>query len=217
MHITVEKKVVNVYPDLKIFSFIIEDYTPESILYSNEIDLNLPEHISNIPIIKQWREIYRNMGLKPTKYYSSIEALLKRYKKGNWQTGNQFIDLYNSFSIQYMTPMGAYNLENLENLTFRFARIDDSYNPLHSNLNFEINNSLIVYAQSNKVACWAINHRDSEDFCVNNQTSKILIVAEGITSEQSILAEEAINSFHNFCKSKKYRVSNIFTHILSED
>jgi len=217
MHIAVEKKVIDIYPDLKIFSFIIEDYTLESISYNNEIDLDLPEHISNIPIIKQWREVYRNMGLKPTKYYSSIEALLKRYKNGNWQTGNHFIDLYNSFSIQYMTPMGAYNLENLENLTFRFARIDDSYNPLHSNSNFEINNSLIVYAESNKVACWAINHRDSEDFCVNNQTSKILIVAEGITSEQSILAEKAITNFYNFCKSKKHKVSKIFMHTIFED
>lgn len=216
MHISVEKKIVDIYPSLKIFSFIIEDYIPGSIVDDNYISLNIPENISSIPVVKQWREIYRDMGLKPTKYYSSVESLLKRYKKGNWQTGNQFIDLYNRFSIQHMAPMGAYDFDKIKELTFRLVRMDDSYIPLHSSSNFEHTDSLIVYAQSNKIACWAINHRDSAEFCVTEQTSKILVVTEGITSEQAILAEEAITNFHNFYKSRKHQVSKIFTHTISK-
>lgn len=216
MHVLVEKNIIDTYPDLKIFSFIVELNTQEKIQIDNiDSNLILPDSISNIPVISQWRGIYRHMGIKPTKYYSSIEALLKRYKKGNWRTGNHFIDLYNNFSIHSMAPMGAYDCDKLQELKLRFARKNDIYHPLHSTSDFEIDDSKIVYAQFNKIACWAINHRDSEEFCVTSQTSKVLIVSEGFTIEQAKLAEQAITNFHNFYESRKYKISKIFTHIVA--
>src|SRR3982750_3018690 len=48
------------------------------------------------PAVAPWREAYLAFGVKPNKYRSSIENLLRSARTGNVRSINPLVDLYNS-------------------------------------------------------------------------------------------------------------------------
>ena len=55
--------------------------------------------------IKPWREAYSKFGAKPSKYNSSIEALLRRVSQGDKLPQiNPVVDLYNALSLKHLLP-----------------------------------------------------------------------------------------------------------------
>jgi DNA/RNA-binding domain of Phe-tRNA-synthetase-like protein len=60
------------------------------------------------PNIAAWREAYRAFGAKPSEYPSSIEALVKRVRRGDEVPYiNTLAAICNSVSLRYLVPVGA--------------------------------------------------------------------------------------------------------------
>ena len=99
--------------------------------------------------VASWREAYGKLGVKPSKYPSSIEALLRRAKKGEMaETGIPVVDLYNSVSVVHRAPLGAYDAKKLdvEPIALRLAcQESDHFEPLGGRPDgFPLNPGLVV-------------------------------------------------------------------------
>ncbi len=70
--------------------------------------------VSEHPNILSWREAFRQAGIKPSEYPSSIEALLKRVARGDALPDiSPAVNLSNAVALQYILPMGGHDLDHL--------------------------------------------------------------------------------------------------------
>src|SRR5512135_2937304 len=64
------------------------------------------------PNIAAWREAYRAFGAKPTEFPSSIEALVKRVRRGDALPYiNTLAAIGNSVSLRYLVPIGGHAID----------------------------------------------------------------------------------------------------------
>ena len=160
--------------------------------------ISTTEPITQLEEISVWRTAYGSMSVKPSKFHSSIEALLRRFKKGDdISTGLPVVELYNMVSILHGSPMGAYDLCKLPNgtLDLRLASPDtDSFEPLGGSADsFPLNEDLVVYASGKDVLCWGINTRDSIKSCVDENSTSIIFMSESPNEQTSHLPTAALD------------------------
>jgi len=94
------------------------------------------EVVSAHPNIAAWREAYRAFGAKPTEYPSSIEALVKRVRRGDDVPYiNTLAAICHSVSLRYLVPIGGHAIDSLATdgtLGLSFAQGDEDFVPLGS-------------------------------------------------------------------------------------
>ncbi len=143
-----------------------------------------PEQVVDDPQISGWREAYGLIGVKPSKFRSSIEALLRRAaKKGELAIPVPAVNLYNACSIMAKAPMGAYDVDRLgaqNQINLRKADMaHDRFDPLGGEATaFPLNLSLVVYAAGSDVLCWGFNSRDSKLTCLTEESDSALFFSE---------------------------------------
>jgi lysyl-tRNA synthetase class 2 len=97
-------------------------------------DLEAP---SSQPNIAAWREAYRAFGAKPSEYPSSIEALVKRVRRGDDVPYiNTLAAICNSASLRYLVPIGGHAIDVMQadgELRLGFARGDEEFTPFGNN------------------------------------------------------------------------------------
>lgn len=158
--------------------------------------------ITMMPELAVWRTAYQNLGVKPSKFPSSIEALLRRAKKGEHASiGIPAVDLYNTVSVVHRVPMGAYDMAKLgdDPIELRYASPeDDVFSPLGGRTGgFPLNPKLAVYAQGNEILCWGFNTRDSAKTAVDDASRAVLFLSESVSSdfrERSVTALEELSN-----------------------
>ena len=70
------------------------------------------EPLAAHPNIAAWREAYRAFGAKPSEYPSSIEALVKRVRRGaEVPYINTLAAICNSVSLRYLVPIGGHAID----------------------------------------------------------------------------------------------------------
>jgi DNA/RNA-binding domain of Phe-tRNA-synthetase-like protein len=65
------------------------------------------------PAIAPWRQAYAAFGVKPSKFRSSIESLLRSAVAGRIRPINPLVDCYNTISLRHMLPCGGEDLAAL--------------------------------------------------------------------------------------------------------
>ena len=138
MIFSVEEKLFRLFPALKIGVLVCEienqrygEDRLEAIL--EEIRANFRyEKPQDHPHIKVWREAFNKLGISASKYYSSIESLLRRVLKGGpFPRINPVVDLYNAVSLKYLVPMGGHATPPLEgDISLCFAEGGESFVPM---------------------------------------------------------------------------------------
>ncbi len=138
------------------------------------------ETVTSHPDVRRWREVYSAMGVKPSKYRSSIEALLRRVFKGDLWEVSPAVDCYDCVSALNLLPMGAHDIEKLRGaLVLRYARAGEKFYPLGAgDSTVECSEGQIVYADRKKICCWLWNHRDARDACVDGKTKEALFIVD---------------------------------------
>ena len=157
--------------------------------------------VTQFPEIKAWREAYGTMGVKPSKFHSSVEQLIRRAAKNSLSsTGIPVVDLYNQISILCKAPMGAYDTDRLKNrpIFLRLAKPEaDKFDPIGGNPEkFPLTETIAVYAQDEDILCWALNHRDAITSCLESSSHHALFVSEGVSEETQQNAQSAIQMLH---------------------
>jgi DNA/RNA-binding domain of Phe-tRNA-synthetase-like protein len=151
------------------------------------------------PVLSAWRQAYGHLGVKPSKYRSSIEALMRRAVKGApLATGIAAVDLYNACSLAACAPLGAYDAFRLptRSLALRFARpAEDRFDPLGAEASaFPLSDRLAVYASGRDVLCWGFNVRDSKVSALSPVTEDAVFFSEAVATDQRALSQRALSS-----------------------
>ncbi len=123
MDFRVDERFFGLFPDLAVAYLVVEgniskpkkdttsllEEAKSSIM---ERDIKKPQ---KLPEIAAWREGFRKVGISPSKFYSSVEALVRRCIKGNIPGPiHPFVDLYNAFSIMNLVPVGGHDMDRVE-------------------------------------------------------------------------------------------------------
>lgn len=191
MNFSVDKKLFALFPSLKIGVLICEiDNTKygedalEAVL--EDIRTHFPyEKPQDHPHIRVWREAFGKLGISASKYYSSIESLLRRALKGGpFPRINPIVDLYNAISLKYLVPMGGHAIPPLEgNIALCFAEGGEPFVPMDSGEMEVADKGEVIYKDEKEVLTrrwvWRQCHKDK----VTADTKSIFIpidVMEGL-------------------------------------
>ncbi len=72
------------------------------------------DDIVSDPRINAWREAFRSLGIKPSEYRSSIEAMSRRVLRGNELPAiNALVDIGNIISLRHLIPTGGHALDDV--------------------------------------------------------------------------------------------------------
>lgn len=139
---------------------------------------DLPTH----PRIQPFREAYRSLGVKPSDYHPSIEALLRRVvKKNPLPSINRIVDLGNLVSIQNLLPVGAHAIDVLsQDIELRFAQGKELFEPSGSD---HVEHPLpgeIIFVEGEIVMTRRWTWRQGKHTLVHPETKAVEINVDGL-------------------------------------
>jgi DNA/RNA-binding domain of Phe-tRNA-synthetase-like protein len=104
-----------------------------------------PANISELEGVREWRAAFKKLGIDPSRYRPSSEALLRRLLQGNpffWI--NSAVDVNNFLSVHYALPYGIYDADKLAApITCRLGGENDAYEGLNGR-EVQMNGKLLV-------------------------------------------------------------------------
>jgi len=116
---SVDEAVWELRPDYRVGLLVVDglepgesDATSEAMLQEAEASARAAlasGAVTDIPHVAAWREAYQAFGAKPSKYRSSVEALLRR-AEGGLPRVNRLTDVYNAVSVKHQIPLGGEDL-----------------------------------------------------------------------------------------------------------
>lgn len=154
MEVTIHPDLYEEIPNFKIgiiyYQDIIIEHSPQMLkgrlqLFQESLFFDLEEsNINDIPEIKEWRQIFKQLGKDPNRYRHAAEALYRRVKKQNYlQSTNSAADINNFFSLKYRIPMGIYDRSKIVgNVVIRKGLPGEVYEGLNGREN-QLENLLI--------------------------------------------------------------------------
>lgn len=111
------------------------------------------QEIADHPHIRNWRDAFRSLGIKPAEFRSSIEAMVRRVAKGNQLPSiNALVDIGNIISLRYLIPAGGHALDHVKTgITLRPASGDEVFVPLASDKPGHPEPGEIIFAEGSAV------------------------------------------------------------------
>ena len=88
--------------------------------------------LNELPRLTAWREAFKQVGIKPTKYRPSIDGLFRRVMQGHdLPSISTLVDIGNIFSLRHRLPVGGHAMDDLKTgMTLREAQGDEVFVPL---------------------------------------------------------------------------------------
>ena len=163
MQISIEKEVLDAYPNAAIGYLVAMVSVQKSEPFVEGLKSGLEQHLKNQgldatqftvhPSISVWREIYENdFHVKAKTYRSSLEALVRRVVTGKaiWNICN-VVDLYNCCSVMSLLPMGGYDLDKISgDIRIRYAKEGEVFLGLERKKLQETHPDHVVYSGRSK-------------------------------------------------------------------
>jgi DNA/RNA-binding domain of Phe-tRNA-synthetase-like protein len=133
--------------------------------------------IKNHPRIAPWRQAYSRFGINPNKFYSSIESLCRRARRGDQLPYiNTAVALFNYFSLKYIVPSGADDLASVQgDLTLTISQGSEPFTPFNSDKVEYPAPGEIIYRDSAAVMCRCWNWRQGNQTKLTPDTRNIAI------------------------------------------
>ena len=221
MKFIVDKKLFDNYKDLSVGVIVCHNINNKKDININkeyqEVKKQIKDKFSNIelseyPIIKKWREVYKSFGEKKAR--SSIEALIRRTVNGKEIPNiNPIVDLYNMLSLKYELPVGGEDLAKIEgDVELTYASGNEKFIELGSNEEETVNENEIIYKFNNTVICRNFNYRESDITKLTEETTDCILVIESILDSKIKDALEELSNLIETHLSSKTEIN-----ILSKD
>jgi lysyl-tRNA synthetase class 2 len=190
-NVTIDQEVRRIFPESRVGWLIAKVSVKESHPRAEKMKEDLAaelvsrgitdENLASQPDIRAWREAYSMMGVKPSKYRSSLESLARRVLKGKemWRVSS-VVDCYNCASVSTMLPMGAHDTSKIDGaITLRFGRPGEKFYPLGTDgVTVGVAMRNIVYADETKICCWLWNHRDTRLAAITQDTGEAVFLID---------------------------------------
>jgi DNA/RNA-binding domain of Phe-tRNA-synthetase-like protein len=160
--------------------------------------------ISN-PRIVSWREAFRSLGIKPSEYRPSIEAMARRVINGNELPSiNALVDIGNIISLRHLLPVGGHSLNAVkQDIALRAAAGDEIFIPFGSDQVEHPDRGEFIFAEGSTVLTRRWVWRQSNHTLTELATTIIEFNLDGLPpiSMSDILGicEETEGLVHQFC------------------
>lgn len=126
----------------------------------------LLDNLASHPRIAAWRMAYSAFGATPSKFPSSVEAILKRAHRGDSLPYiNDLVALGTYITLKYLLPTGGHDLDRTEgDLLLTFATGDEVFRPLGSDALEHPERGEVIYRDDAKVLCrrWTWRQADAD-------------------------------------------------------
>jgi DNA/RNA-binding domain of Phe-tRNA-synthetase-like protein len=134
-----------------------------------------PDAILLHPCIASWRGAYRSLGIKPSEFRPSMEALVRRIvKKDPLPAISKVVDIGNLVSIQNLIPIGAHAIDHLiDDMDLRLAVGDEIFEPFGSDLVEHPDPEEIIFAEGNTVLTRRWTWRQSKHTLILSETTAV--------------------------------------------
>lgn len=137
--------------------------------------------ISQLPAVAPWRGAFATFGVKPSKYRSSIESMLRSAQSGRLRSINPLVDLYNTISLRHLLPVGGEDLAAVAgDIRLTRAHGDEHFVPLGSDAPEPPPAGAVIYRDDQGVICSCWNWREAERTMLTAETTDAVLVIESI-------------------------------------
>jgi DNA/RNA-binding domain of Phe-tRNA-synthetase-like protein len=148
--------------------------------------------IKNHPKIAPWRQAYTKFGTNPNKFYSSIESLCRRARRGDQLPYiNTAVALFNYFSLKYIVPSGGDDLDTVKgDLCLTIAKGNETFTPFNAEEVEHPDPGEVIYVDDVFVMCRRWNWRQGYQTRLSPETRNIAINVDCLPPFTKAQAEE---------------------------
>ena len=163
------------------------------------------EEITSYPKINSWREAFRSLGIKPSEYRSSIEAMSRRVLRGNELPSiNALVDIGNILSLRHLVPVGGHALDEVSSdITLRPATGSEDFIPFGSEDVEHPDPDEFVFVEGNTVLTRRWSWRQANHSLTVLSTKVIEFNVDGLPpvsrGEVETICAEMIEMVKKFC------------------
>jgi DNA/RNA-binding domain of Phe-tRNA-synthetase-like protein len=131
--------------------------------------------------ILPYRDAFRELGINPNKFMSSIEAMTTRVSKNKKLPYiNPIVDLGNSISLKYLLPLGAHDMDlSSDDVSVRFSKEGDKFIPFGENEPELIEGGELIYSVGEKVKTRRWIWRQGEEGKITESSKNIFFPIDG--------------------------------------
>jgi DNA/RNA-binding domain of Phe-tRNA-synthetase-like protein len=153
------------------------------------------------PAIAPWRDAYRRFGMKPAKFRSSIENLLRSARAHGIREINPLVDIYNAVSLKHWLPCGGEDLRTVRgDIHLTRASGGEYFVPLGSSEEQPPQPGEVIYHDDEGVLCRSWNWREAERTKLTPDTSNAILVIEGLPEMGRAAVEAACTELANLVR-----------------
>jgi DNA/RNA-binding domain of Phe-tRNA-synthetase-like protein len=212
MIFSVDDKLFGLFPELRIGVLVCEiensrygEDKLEAVL--DEMRAGFPsEKPQDHPHIRVWREAFTKLGVSASKYYSSIESLVRRALKGGpFPRINPVVDLYNAISLKYLVPMGGHAIPPLEgDISLCFAQGGEPFAPMDGGELERVGRGEVVYKDEQEVLTRRWVWRQCDKDKVAGETPSIFIPIDIMDGLEAGLCEKVMDEMELGLSQNRY-------------
>lgn len=161
--------------------------------------------IKNHPRIACWRGAYSDFGSNPNKFYSSIESLGRRARRGDQLPYiNTLVAIFNYFSLKHMVPSGGDDLESVDgDPRLTIAEGGEPFTPFNTQEVECPEPGEVIYTDNSRVMCRRWNWRQGDHTKITPETSNVAINVDCLPpvprQEAQLITDELAGLVKQFC------------------
>jgi len=143
--------------------------------------LNIDTILEN-PKISNWREAYRSIGIKPTEFRPSVEALARRVLRGeSLPSISTLVDIGSLVTIRHLLPTGAHAIDHLKgDIELRFASGNETFEPFGTDIVEHPAPGEIIFADGDIVMTRRWTWRQAKHSLVVPETTAVEVNLDGL-------------------------------------
>ena len=163
------------------------------------------EDIAQHPRIASWRAAYAKFGARASKFHSSIEAMVRRVRKGSELPYiNDLVALGNCISLKYLLPVGGHDVGVAESdLWLKLAQGDELFMPFGTEIVENPDPGEVVYLDGKKVLCRRWTWRQAQHTILTPESGHVAVNVDGLppvtARETEAVCEELAELVRKFC------------------
>ncbi len=166
--------------------------------------LNL-EELTSHPQIASWREAFRRVGIKPSDFRPSIEAMSRRVLRHQELPAiNALVDIGNILSLRHLLPIGAHAIDKVSHdIALRMATGGEEFMPFGSDQVEHPEPGEIVFVEGNTVLTRRWSWRQANHTLTLPTTTALEFNVDGLPpvtkSEVDGVCRELMDLVQQFC------------------
>ncbi|MCU0492068.1 MAG: phenylalanine--tRNA ligase beta subunit-related protein [Chloroflexaceae bacterium] len=149
--------------------------------------------IATHPMVAPWRAAYARFGVKPSKFRSSIESMLRSAQAGRVRPINPLVDLYNTVSLRHALPCGGEDLAAIVgDVRLTRAAGGEPFRTIGASEDEPPVTGEVIYRDDVGAICRCWNWREADRTKLTPQTHDAVLVIEALAEHPAAALEAAL-------------------------